>query len=107
MDADSAVKLDIDKPRLDLLPWHAVEGAARVLTYGAAKYAPHNWAKGMAWSRLQAAARRHLVAFSKGENVDSESGLPHLDHAVCCLMFLSEYQKTAGGTDDRPTRAAS
>lgn len=96
-----AVKHDAGKPQLDLLPALAVFGVGDVLTYGAKKYAAHNWRKGLAWSRLTAAALRHLLAFMRGEDIDPESGLPHIDHALCCLMFLSEFQKTGGGTDDR------
>jgi hypothetical protein len=31
---------------------------------------------------------RHIVAFCSGEINDPESGLPHLAHAGCCLLFL-------------------
>lgn len=96
-----AVKTDADKVRLDLLSTPAIIGMGAVLTYGAQKYVEHNWRKGMHWSRLVAAAMRHLFAFAGGEDIDPESGWPHLDHALCCLMFLSEYQKTGIGTDDR------
>jgi len=34
------------------------------------------------------AAMRHLIARIKGQQVDEESGLPHLAHCVCCLLFL-------------------
>ena len=103
---DVAVKFDSEKARLDLLSTPAMLGVGRVLTYGANKYAENNWRKGMKWSRLTAAALRHLFAFIGGEENDAESGLPHLDHALCCLMFLSEYQKTGIGTDDRWRGAA-
>lgn len=96
-----AVKADGNKPRLDLVSEPALIGLAKVLEFGAAKYAVDNWRKGMAWRRCIGAAMRHLLAFSAGEDLDLESGLPHIDHALCCLMFLSEYQKRKLGTDDR------
>lgn len=99
--SDAAVKFDAGKPQLDLLPTLALWGVGEVLTYGAAKYAAHNWRKGLAYSRLTSAALRHLFSFIRGENNDPESGLPHLDHAACCILFLSELQKTNTGTDDR------
>lgn len=99
--SDAAVKLDQGKPAVDLLPFLALAGVGEVLGYGAKKYAANNWRKGLAWSRLSAAALRHLFAFMRGEDLDPESGLPHLDHALCCILFLSEFQKTGGGTDDR------
>lgn len=94
-------KNDQDKPRMELLSRAALEGCAQVLTFGAKKYAADNWRQGMAWRRLIGAAMRHLQAFSDGEDIDPESGLPHLDHLACCVMFLSEFQKKKLGTDDR------
>jgi hypothetical protein len=43
---------------------------ARVFTYGKAKYAAWNWAKGMAWSIPLACAVRHLEAIIAGEQLD-------------------------------------
>ena len=95
------IKYDNDKPRTDLLPTVALEGVASVLGYGAKKYDTWNWAKGMAYGRLIGAALRHLFAFARGEDNDKETGLSHLDHAACCILFLSTYVKTKRGTDDR------
>ena len=98
-----AVKDDGAKNRLDLLsPW-ATEGLGRILTHGAQKYAAHNWRLGMDWSRLIAAAKRHLSAFERGENIDADSGLPHIDHLAACVHVLSEFQKLGNGNDDRWT----
>ncbi len=94
MKNEPGLKFDGDKPRLDLISTRAMEGLGRVLGYGALqKYGVNNWRKGMSWSRLVAAARRHLAAFNDGEDIDPESGLPHIDHVACCIMFLSEYGK--------------
>lgn len=95
------VKHDQGKPRLDLLPPRAVEIVGAVLAYGAEKYAPNNWAKGADWSRYTGAALRHVFAHLRGEDNDPETGLPHLAHATCCLLFLLEYQAAGLGTDDR------
>jgi hypothetical protein len=56
----------------------------------------------MAWHRPFSAAMRHLWAWWKGEQADPETGLPHLAHAACCLMFLMAYEKRRIGEDDRP-----
>lgn len=79
---------------------------ARVLAFGAKKYARHNWRLGMDWSRLIGAAMRHLAAFTRGELHDPETGLHHLGHLGCCLMFLIVYERDGIGTDDRDPRAA-
>ena len=88
-----AQKFDQNKLPMDLLDAEWLEGVAAILQFGAGKYAAHNWRKGMQWSRLYAAAQRHLSAFAKGEEMDSETGLSHLLHASCCLMFLHSMQK--------------
>lgn len=50
----------------------------------------------MVWSDVYSALLRHLTAFWDGENIDSESGLHHLDHAAACLAFLVEYATQPG-----------
>lgn len=89
-----ADKFDDYKPRMDLIPGLAEMGVAEVLTYGAnTKYGAHNWRKGLKFSRLYAATRRHLNAFMLGEDCCQESGLSHVDHAIADLMMLSEFIK--------------
>jgi hypothetical protein len=89
------------KPRLELLPGAALEQIAEVLTYGAAKYDANNWCRGARWGRYYAALLRHLFAWWRGEDRDAETGLSHLAHAGCCLLFLMEYQRNGWGSDDR------
>ena len=85
---ETAQKYDVNKNRVELLDVEWLEGVGRVLTFGATKYAPNNWRKGFAWSRLAGACLRHVYAFMRGEHKDPESGESHLLHAACCLMFL-------------------
>ena len=96
-----ALKFDQDKLPLNLLSTEAMNQTAAVLKFGAQKYAEHNWRKGFTWSRPLAAAMRHLTAFNDGEDKDPESGLSHLAHAACCIMFLLEFEKTHKHLDDR------
>ena len=88
-----AMKYDKAKPRMDLLDSDALLGLASVLTFGAQKYAAHNWRNGLEYSRVLAALARHLAAIQRGEDIDPESGLQHIDHLGCCWMFLSNYMK--------------
>ena len=88
MSTTEGMKFDGDKTRMDLLDAGAIEQLAQVLTFGARKYAAHNWRKGISKSRLLAAALRHLFAYLSGEDKDPESGLSHVAHAMCCCMFL-------------------
>lgn len=84
-------------------PLEAIEGAVRVLMYGAKKYAPGNYLKGMRWTVVFDSLVRHLAKWQRGEELDPESGLPHLDHAMCNLMFLSIYRDVYPEGDDRWT----
>lgn len=97
----SSKKFDEGKPRMDLLPGSALKEVAKVLANGAAKYGDHNWRLGMKHSRLIGAALRHLHAHNDGQDIDAESGLPHLAHAACCLLFLTAYNAEGLGEDDR------
>lgn len=97
----SATKHDQEKIPLELLSPVALNMIGEVMAFGAKKYAAHNWRKGMAWSRLIGAALRHLFAYLGGEDKDPESGLSHIAHAGCCVMFLLEYIAKDLGEDDR------
>jgi hypothetical protein len=89
------------KTRWDLVPSGAIEEIAQVLAFGARKYGEHNWARGAAWHRYFRALCSHVFAWWRGEDRDPETGLSHLAHAGCCLVFLMEYQRNGWGKDDR------
>lgn len=95
-------KDDGGKARMELIAPELMFGTAAVLTFGAEKYGDRNWEKGMAWSRVFGALQRHLWAWWRGEQYDGETGMPHLWHASCCLMFLIAYELRGTGKDDRP-----
>lgn len=97
----TGIKHDSGKEPLDLIPSEALLQLARVLQYGATKYASHNWRGGLAWSRVYAAVMRHLLKWNAGQTVDEETGLNHLAHAMCGIAFLLEYAKTKPELDDR------
>lgn len=102
---DGGKKFDQDKPRWELLPYDAVEGAVKVLTFGAKKYDARNWEKGIAYSRVFGAVMRHLWKWWQGQALDEETGFSHLDHALCELLFLVAFEKRGFNTamyDDRP-----
>lgn len=96
-----ALKFDGGKPRMDLLPHRPLQEVAKVLMFGLVKYAAHNWRLGTDWSRFVRAAQDHIGYWNEGEDLDPESKLSHLAHAVCCLLFLMWYQIFNVGNDDR------
>lgn len=99
--ATKATKYDENKPPMALLPPEAMIEVSKVLAFGAEKYGPDNWRKGMRWRRLVGASLRHTFAWLSGKDTDEESGLSHLAHAACCLLFLITYQTGSIGDDDR------
>jgi len=98
---DKALRFDRDKIRLDLVSPTATKELAKVLTFGANKYAPHNWTKGMKWSRVLGSLKRHLNAIESGEDYDKETGCLHSAHVMCNAMFLTDYYKIFPQGDDR------
>ena len=82
-------KDDSAKIRYSLLPVGTVNQVVQVLEFGSIKYSEGNWQKvPNARTRYYDAALRHIDLWWQGEKTDSETGLPHLAHAICCLMFL-------------------
>ena len=88
-------KDDSAKIRYSLLPVGTVNQVVQVLEFGSKKYADNNWMKvPSARTRYYDAAMRHIDAWWNGELLDLDKGdqkgshLPHLAHAICCLMFL-------------------
>lgn len=87
-------KDDQGKNRLDLVEPEFIEGIGNTLTFGAEKYKENSWQNiEDAENRYYAAAMRHLLAWRKGEKVDSESGLSHLEHVACNIMFLQHFER--------------
>lgn len=87
-------KFDDDKLDYSLVPWPAIDEVVKVLMFGAKKYGVDNWKQvADAKRRYLSAAYRHLNAYAEGEKIDSDSGLMHLAHAVCCLLFMIWFEK--------------
>ena len=95
------VKHDSDKSRIDLIAPEMLFGIGHVLRFGADKYTDRNWEQGMRWGRVFAALMRHMWAWWRGERYDDETGMSHLWHAGCCIMFLIAMEERQIGEDDR------
>lgn len=97
-------KFDQHKPRTDLLCPEVVIELAEVLGHGARKYEDNNWKKCTTWKRsyVGGAALRHIMAYMGGEEIDPDSGLPHLVHAMCSLMFARHLDLFGPDTEDSP-----
>lgn len=91
---------------MDLLSIPAMLGTASVLEFGATKYEDRNWEQGIAMSKIYGSTLRHLMKWFAGMDKDEESGLYHLHHAGCDVMFLQHFNADPdkyARFDDRPT----
>lgn len=104
MAEEKGIKFDSEKIPLNLLPTEALWEVGKVLALGRNKYDAYNWKNGMSWSRLYGAILRHLFAWMEREDKDPESGLSHLAHCACNILFLIVYEKLQLGEDDRWTK---
>jgi len=89
------------KPQWSLMDFESFEPMIRVLEYGSKKYARNNWKKGLPTVEIMDSLMRHIISFLEGEDIDKESGLPHIGHMMCNLMFLSYVMKNKPELDNR------
>lgn len=96
-----AMREKLHHARYDHLPALEVnEAFAEVAEHGAKKYDVDNWRKGLPISQLAASAERHLWAFMSGEDVDKDSGLPHVSHFLWNACAMAYFHRN-GLMDDR------
>lgn len=103
--------------RFDLIPSEALTLLATHFGHGADKYPEvngvDNWRNGYPWSLSFAAMQRHLWAFWGGEDIDPETGRPHMVaaawHAMVMLTFMArpDLQRFDDRQDVRMARLAS
>lgn len=90
------------KVGVHLLPMDALTEIAKVYDFGAKKYAPHNWAKGLKWDEgCKASLLRHLSDWSVGVELDEESQLNHDLHIAWNAITLVAMRIRQIGEDDR------
>ena len=74
-----------------------------VKLHGDLKYGRYNWREaGVRASVYYDASIRHLMAWYEGEDIDPDSGVHHLAHAMTGLSVLRDSQMRGNWTDDRP-----
>lgn len=98
---NQGLKFDQGKVDFTYMSKELMEELAKVRAFGAKKYERNNWMKGFTYTRSLAAALRHTYAFLWGEDLDPESGLPHLAHAIASLEHALYDFKHRPENDDR------
>lgn len=83
------------------IPPDALLQVAEHFGRGAQKYSRYNFRKGYAWSLSYDAMMRHALQFWGGQDLDEETGSPHLAavafHALALMTFMEEHPEL----DDR------
>ena len=87
--------------RFDLIPARVMWELAEHYGKGCAKYSERNWERGYSWSLSFAALMRHAWAFWRGEDIDPETGTPHIVSAAWHCFALAEFRHTHQEKDDR------
>jgi hypothetical protein len=99
--SNQALRYNNGKLQWSLVDFDSLEGLVKVLEYGANKYAPNNWKKGMPVTQVSESLMRHLFAFLRGEDVDPESGCRHISHVMCNAMFIEYIMREKPHYDNR------
>ena len=98
----------LGKVPMQLIPPVADELMARVLEGGAAKYGVFNWReRSIAIQTYIGAIMRHTAAIRRGEDIDTESGLPHMAHIMATAAIVLDATEHQTLIDDRPPSRGS
>ena len=94
-----------DKVPMHLWPKTASVLGAMALLDGALKYGRSNWrAVGIRASIYYDAIDRHMTAWFEGEDIDPDSGLPHMAHVLAGAAIIVDAIAADRFRDDRMIR---
>ena len=113
--SDSGATKQVKEARYDMIPADALRILAEHYGKGAEKYPPFdsgdglgildNYRRGYHWSLSFAAMQRHSWQFWNGEDIDPETGSPHLIAAAWHCLTMVHWMNNpelAQKYDDRP-----
>lgn len=102
---DKADRYNAGKRRWSLVHYKSLEPLVEALEYGANKYAPDNWKKGLDKKEILDSTMRHISAVIDGEDLDPESKVKHIGHAMANLMFYEYFDNKKEETKEAPPYA--
>lgn len=85
--SEKALRYNEDKRKWSLVHFKSIEPMVEVLEYGAKKYAPENWKKGLDKKEILESMMRHLASLMDGDTLDEDSKCKHIGHIMCNAMF--------------------
>lgn len=98
------------KVRFDLVPLEELEDIAKVYTAGAEKYGENCWQNlPNGYNRYKGALFRHILAYEKGEDFDSETQCRHLAAAAwncIAMLYCSKHNKNESKSKAKDTEAS-
>lgn len=101
-------KFNAGKPRVDLVSSAVIVEMGKVLGFGTIKYSENNWLKGVSYQDLYASTQRHILAWHQGVELDAESNLSHISHALVNLMMILHFQlNEQTHLDNRPYKGTN
>lgn len=91
-----------NKVPLHLWPESATVHGSLALLEGALKYGRTNWREyGVRSSIYIDACRRHMLRWFAGQDMDPDSGVHNLGHALACLAIIVDAETNGRLVDDR------
>lgn len=111
--AEWYLKMKVDNPKhvqamkegkapLNFLVYSVLEDDAKVHKHGADKYGERNWREQpILASTYEGAILRHFLAWAQGEDIDPDSGIPHMNHIRACCAVVLDSVKAGTFIDDR------
>lgn len=88
-----SLRYNSGKPEFSQLDPQFILDLAALMTKCAEKYEKWNWAKGQEYLTPLDSMFRHLAAFTAGEDIDPESGHPHMQHIAANCMIIERSRK--------------
>lgn len=93
----------VERAPISTVPMGVMLEVGNAMLEGARKYGRHNYrAAGVRHSIYVDAVFRHLAAHWEGEQIDPDSGLPHITKAIAALVVLRDSMIQENDQDDRP-----
>ena len=90
---------------MHLIPYGVMKEVAKVMKHGADKYGPYNWReKEIMFSQYYGANARHMGAWWEREDIDPDSELLHIFHAIASNIVLADAILHNKVIDDRPKK---
>jgi len=94
-------KSDSGKPDYALLTRPMLESMIAAFMFGQGRYGRGNFKGGFTNTRLLAAAMRHIMAFNDGEDLDPDSNVSHLGHAMAALAMCLDNRAEGTSVEGR------